>query len=148
MFQCFFSGKYFRSRARLRRSKPFVFAVAMSAPQVFSVAEMDDESSDSRRRDERTRSNRRWVASSDAREVKSSAVRRTRSASTGAQPSHQVFCVELRRSAFFGELTGVAASPKPAKPAMRASSVPPSVPVCEKKEAPVSELEWKLMLMS
>ena len=100
-FSVCFSGKYFRSRARLRRSKPFVFAVAMSAPQVFSVAEMDDESSDSRRRDERTRSNRRWVASSDAREVKSSAVRRTRSASTGAQPSHQLFCVELRRSAFF-----------------------------------------------
>ena len=104
------------------------------------MAEMDDESSDSRRRDERTRSNRRWVASSDAREVKSSAVRRTRSASTGAQPSHQVFCVELRRSAFFGELTDVVASPKPAKPAMRASSEPPSVPSVH------VELEWKLML--
>ena len=48
---------------------------------------------------------------------------------------------------FFTEITDVGASPKPAKPAMRASSEPPSVPVCEKKEAHV-ELEWKFMLMS
>ena len=127
------------------------FAVSMStplsapvAPQVFSSADMDDqdESSDStRRRDMRTRSNRRqWVEHPSPREVKSSAVggHRTRSASTGAQPSHILLGRELRRSQFFGQLTGVAASPNPGK---RASSEPPSVPV----EAHV-ELEWKLML--